>query len=322
MNRFNLCAAALAALCFSSAADAQQRQGVLIATASPGGVYYPLGGSICRLFNFAAERHGLRCAAEISDGSVANVKALLKGEVDVAIVQSDVLRAAMEEAGEFMNSGAGQKLRVLFGAHDEPFTLIARPDSGIKTSSDLIGKRINIGTPGSGFRQTMDHLASASELTTDSFAKVLELDPQAQVDALCAGQLDAIVYMAGNPNGLIQDATSRCNGRITPVPPDRVASMIERHGEYRAMDVPGGLYANHPNDIPTFGTLAVVVTTIDLKELAAYELVRSVFDDFDEFVRLHPAFAEMTVENSARSFPFISFHEGALRYLREKKLTP
>lgn len=301
---------------------AQARQGVLISTGSPGGVYHPLGGSICRLFNFTTERHGLRCAATVSAGSVANIDLLRAGHIEVAIVQSDVLFDAIAGEGPFAAKGAWPDLRVLFVAHEEPFTIVASASSGIATSADLLGKRVNVGDPGSGYRLKMERLMEASNLTRESFAQVLELTPRDQIAALCAGQLDAVVYSVGHPNGLIQEATARCNGHIVPVQSERIRTMIERHHECRDMVVPGGLYAGQPDPISTFGTTAIVVASAQLPATAAYELVRSVFEDFEEFTRLHPAFAPLTAQNSARRMPYAKFHDGAEKYFRERGLVP
>jgi uncharacterized protein len=324
MNRFNSLALAVLALVAASFAPAaaQTRQGVLIGTAAPGGVYDPLGGSICRLFNFTTDRHGLRCATALSDGSIANVAALRASKIDVAIVQSDVLADAIMGAGEFQQSGAWPKLRVLFVAHDEPFTIVARRGSGIANSGDLLGKRINIGPPGSGYRMKMERLAAASNLTRDSFAETLELNAIDQVSALCAGRIDAFVYSVGHPNGLIQDAIDRCQGQIVPVHSERIDAMLQRHREYRAMTVPGGIYAGHPNPVPSFGIKAVLITTDSLPAVPAYELVKSVFEDFDEFKRLHPAFGQLTSQGAAQALPFATFHDAAARYYRERGLTP
>lgn len=314
--------ALIAGTALAAPAIAQPRQGVLIGTGAPGGVYQPLGESICRLFNFTTDRHGLRCAATVSAGSIDNIEQLRAGTIDVAIVQSDTVTDAIAGTGPFQLSGAWPELRALLVAHDEPFTIVASPTSGIAISTDLIGKRINMGEAGSGYRMAMDRLAAAGELTRDSFSQILELSPRDQVTALCAGRLDAIVYLVGHPNGLIQEATGKCHGRIVPVQSDRVRTMLERHHEYRAMNVPGGLYDGHPDPVPTFGTSAIVVTSVKLTPFAAYELVRSVFDDFAEFTRLHPAFAALTVQGAARSLPYAAYHEGAAKYFRERGLGP
>ncbi len=321
-HRTALVLALISSLALAAPAIAQTRQGVLIGTGAAGGVYHPLGESICRLFNFTTDRHGLRCAAAVSAGSNGNIEQLRAGTIDVAIVQSDVVSDAIDGAGPFQLSGASPDLRVLFVAHDEPFTIVASPSSGIANSTGLLGKRINAGEAGSGYRMALDRLAAASDLTRDSFSQILELSPRDQVAALCAGQLDAIVYLVGHPNGLIQEATGKCRGRIVPVRSERIRTMLERHREYREMNVPGGIYDGHPDPIPTFGAIAIVVTKAQLPNRTAYELVRSVVDDFEEFTRLHPAFVGLSVQGVARRVPYAKFHDGAEKYFRERGLIP
>lgn len=323
MNLFRLFAAACLALAagFIAPAQAQPRQGVLIGTGVAGGVYYPLGGAVCRLFNFTSDRHGLRCAATVSAGSVDNIERLRAGHIDVAIVQSDVLADAIQGAGPFAGTGAWPALRTLFAAHDEPFTIVAR-DAGISTSADLAGKRINIGDAGSGHRLKMERLMAASGIAPKDFAEVLELNATEQVAALCAGRLDAMVYSVGHPNGLIQEATAKCGGRIVPIQSERIQAMLERHREYRAMSVPGRFYAGQPAVIPSFGISSIIVVSEQLSDTAAYELVKSVFDDFGEFVRLHPAFAPLEQRKSAQAGSFAPLHLGAEKYFRERGLIP
>ena len=144
-------ACGLAALAVTQLGCAQVlvRPDVVIGTARPADIDYPLGGSICRLFNLDTQRHGLRCAEEPSGGSVANIESLRSGHIDIGIVPSDVLADAVAGQGPFAARGPATDLRVLFVAHADTFTLVAHRESGIRTVTDLRGKRIGIGSPGS-----------------------------------------------------------------------------------------------------------------------------------------------------------------------------
>jgi len=321
MYRRSLILGVLAALMASLGGGREvraERSGLLIGTGAPGGVYYPLGDAICHLFNFASEWQGMRCAAAPSAGSVENIAALRAGRVDLAIVQSDVLADAVKGEGPFEPDGPWPGLRAVFAAHDEPFTIVVRPDAAIVSAADLRGKRINIGAAGSGQRLQMEHMMAAIGLTRADFAAVLELDPIEQVRALCDGRVNAIVYAVGHPSGLIQAATRDCGGRIVPAAGDRIRALIESHAEYGTMVVPGGLYAGSPVDVPTFGPRAILVATDQVPAMTIYELVKSVFDGFDEFVRLHPAFGALAPERMARTPTFVPVHAGAVRFFQER----
>ena len=123
------------------------RPDVMIGTASPTGIYYPLGGSVCRLVNLETSRHGLRCAEEPSSGSVANIESLRRGRLDVGIVPSDVLADAVAGQGSFTARGPTTGLRILFAGPDEMLTVVARKESGIRTVAEIRGTASTSGIP-------------------------------------------------------------------------------------------------------------------------------------------------------------------------------
>ncbi len=314
-----LVVAALALLAVASAPEAAERRGVLIGTASPGGIYYALGGSICRLFNLDAVERGvpLRCAAQISAGSVENVEALKDGNIDAALIQSDVLADAMAMQSSLSGSPSAPALQAVFVAHDEPFTVIARADLAARTSDDLIGKRISIGEQGSGHRFEMERVMRATDVTREDFALVLELDPIAQVQALCAARVDAIVYSVGHPNGLVQEALGACRGRLVPVAGERIEAMVRRYPEYAPMVIPGAPYPGAV-DTQSFGTRAVLVVRDGVAPETVYELTKAVMESIEDLRRLHPAFQPLTPERMAQLPAFAPLHDGAARYYRER----
>jgi hypothetical protein len=242
------------------------RPDVVIGTARPADIDYPLGGSICRLFNLDMPRHGLRCAEEPSGGSVANIESLRSGGIDIGIVPSDLLADAVTGEGLFAAWGPATDLRVLFAGHADVFTLVAHQGSGIRTVADLSGKRIGIGSPGSRQRANMERVLAALGLTRNDFAEVRELPPAEQNRAFCADELDAIVYSVGHPNGLIRDATLTCHGMLVAVSGPAIDRMLSEYREYERTTIPGGTYPVNPADVPTFGVRAVVVTTAPMRE--------------------------------------------------------
>lgn len=302
------------------------RPEVMIGTASPADIDYPLGGSICRLFNLDSPRHGLRCAEEPSAGPVANIESLiggrivslLTGRIDVGIVPSDVLADAVAGVGRFAARGPATDLRVLFAGHADIFTLIVRQGSGIRTLADLRGKRIGIGNPGSRQRAKMDRVMAALGLTRNDFRAVREFSPSEQNRAFCAGDLDAIVYSVAHPNGLIRDATVTCHGVLIDVDGPEIDRMLSGYREYERATIPGGTYRVNPANVQTFGVRAMVVTTARMPDEVAYEITRAVFDNFDVFRRLHPAFEALSVADAVHGTHGAPLHAGAARYFRER----
>lgn len=295
-----------------------RRPDVIVGTASPGDVDYPLGGSICRLFNLDTPRHGLRCAEKPSAGSASNIKSLLSGDIDVGIVLSDDLADAVAGEGLFASRGPVADLRVLFAGHADIFTLVVHQGAGIHRLADLRGKRIGIGNPGSRERAQMDRVMTAMGLARSDFADVRDYSPAAQNQAFCAGELDAIVYSVAHPNGLVRDAALTCQGVLVSVNGPSIDRMLSAYREYERAMIPGGTYPVNQADIHTFGVRAVVVTTTQMPDKVAYEITRAVFDNFNVFRMLHPAFEVLSVAESIRLTGNAPIHSSAERYYRER----
>jgi uncharacterized protein len=298
------------------------RPDVVIATARPADIDYPLGGSICRLFNLDRPRHGLRCAEEPSAGAVANIESLRRGRIDIGIVPSDALADAVAGRGIFAARGRATELRVLFAGHADIFTLVAHRDSGIRTVADLRGRRVGIGSPGSRQGTQMARVMAALGLTPNDFSEARASSPAEQHQAFCAHELDAIVYSVGHPNGLIRHTTLACQGVLIPVIGPGIDRMLSEYSEYERAAIPGGTYAANPADVQTFGVRAVVVTTTRMSDRMAYEIARAVFDHFDDFRRLHPAFESLSVAEMIRAIGRAPIHAGAARYYGERGWSP
>jgi uncharacterized protein len=316
------CALATLAVTGLGCVQVPGRPDVVIGTARPADIDYPLGGAICRLFNLDTPRHGLRCAEELSAGFVANIESLRSGRIDIGIVPSAVLADAVAGRESFVARGPATDLRVLFGGHADTFTLVAHQGSGLHTVADLRGKRIGIGSPGSRQRANMERVLAALDLTRDDFVDVREFSPAEQNRAFCANELDAIVYSVSHPNGLVRDAILTCHGMLVAVSGPAIDRMFSEHQEYERATIPGGTYPANPADVPTFGVRAVVVTTARMPDVLAYEITKAVFDNFDDFRRLHPAFEALSVAGMAHAAGGAPVHAGAARYYREHGWLP
>ena len=290
-----------------------------IGTGGLTGVYYPTGGAICRLLNRERREHGIRCSVESTGGSIYNLNALANGELEFGVAQSDMQYHAYEGTSKFREQGANPQLRAVFSIHSEPFTVMARGDSGIKTFADLPGKRVNIGNPGSGQRGTMEVLMKSLGWKRGDFKLVSELKATEQARALCDNKIDAMIYTVGHPNASIKEAATACEARLVPVTGKVVEELIASHPYYAAAVVPGGLYQGTEGETPTFGVKATLVSTAAVDDEVVYTLVKTVFENLDKFRQLHPAFkhlqaADMLEGNSA------PFHPGAIRYYKEAGL--
>ena len=305
----------------AAGASAQDSQFITIGTGGVTGVYYPAGGAICRLINAGRQEHGIRCSVESTGGSVYNVNTMRQGELDFGVVQSDTQYNALEGLGEeFEGQGPFEDLRAVFALHPEPFTLVARADSGIETFDDLKGKRVNVSNPGSGSRATFDVLMEAKGWTVDDFALASELKSAEQSQALADHNVDAIAFIVGHPNGSIQEATTTTDARLIPVSGPEVDALVEANPYYSKAVIPGGMYPGNPDDTETFGVGATFVTTADVSDEAVYQLVKAVFENFDEFKSLHPAFANLDPAKMIKDGLTAPLHPGAEKYYKEKGL--
>ncbi|MBV8938883.1 MAG: TAXI family TRAP transporter solute-binding subunit [Alphaproteobacteria bacterium] len=294
---------------------------VTVGTAGVTGVYYPAGGAICRLVNRGRKEHGIRCAVESTGGSISNLDAMRAGELDMGIVQSDWLYHAYKGSDLFADEGPNHHLRAVFSLHSEPFIVLTRADAKIDSFDQLKGKRINIGSPGSGMRATMEALMKRKGWTEKSFASVMELKPSEQAQALCANRIDAMIYAAGNPNGAIQQVTMLCNTKLVGVTGPDADALVQENPYYFRAVIPGGMYQGNPNPVQTIGVEAVLVAPDTLSPEIVYDMVKAVFDNLDNFKTLHPVFATLDAPHMVHDAATLApLHEGAARYYREKGL--
>ncbi|WP_029040561.1 TAXI family TRAP transporter solute-binding subunit [Cucumibacter marinus] len=318
MNKLALAAmVALSAGAFSGAASAQQ-QFISIGTGGVTGVYYPTGGAICRLVNQGRKDHGIRCSAESTGGSVYNLNTIRAGELEFGVAQSDWQYHAYNGTSSFADQGPFEGLRAVFSVHPEPFTLVTTPDSGIENFSDLKGKRVNIGNPGSGQRGTMEVLMDAYGWTTDDLALAGELKAAESPAALCDGNFDAYVYTVGHPSANITEAISTCGAVIADVTGPEVDKLVNDNPYYRVATIPASLYPGLERDATTFGVGATFVTSADVPDEVVYTVVKAVFENFDDFKGLHPAFSNLKESEMISDGLSAPLHDGAKKYYEER----
>jgi TRAP transporter TAXI family solute receptor len=308
-------AALLAAGAFVPAAQAQQKY-VTIGTGGVTGVYYPAGGAICRLVNKDRAKHGIRCSVESTGGSVFNINTIKAGELDLGVAQSDVQYNAVKGAAPFKAPFA--ELRAVFSLHPEPVTVVVSKQSGVTSFADLKGKKFNVGNPGSGTRATLDELLDAMGWKVSAFALASELKADEHGSALCDGKIDGFFYLVGHPSANIQDPTTVCGAKLVSVTGPAVDKLVKAHPYYAYATIPGGLYPGNPQETKTYGVLATVVSSSQVPADSVYAVVKAVFDNFDEFKKLHPAFQVLTPQGMIKDGLSAPLHDGALKYYREK----
>lgn len=312
-----LAVATTVSLVSASASFAAEQRFITIGTGGVTGVYYAVGGAICRLMNKDRAKTGFRCSTESTGGSVFNVNAIKTGDLDFGMAQSDVQYQAMKGEGQFEGK-PDENLRAVFSVHPEPFTVVARPDAGVETFADFKGKRFNVGNPGSGTRSSMEELLAEMGWTLKDFSLAAELKADEQGAALCDNKIDGFFYAVGHPSAAIQDPTTTCGAKLIPLTGEAVDSLVKKHPYYSKATIPGGMYANNPDPVETYGVRSTLVTSADTPDDVVYELVKSVFENFDDFKKLHPAFANLDPKEMVSAGLSAPLHPGAAKYYKEK----
>ena len=306
-----------AAMAAMMAPAAQAEEFITIGTGGVTGVYYPTGGAICRLVNKDRKDHGIRCSVESTGGSVYNVNTIKAGELEFGVAQSDVQDNAYKGIGKFAD-GKFEGLRSVFSIHPEPFTLVVRKGTGITKFEDLKGKKVNVGNAGSGQRDTMEVVMNAFGIKMEDFALATELKGSEMAQALCDGNIDAMIYTIGHPAAAITEAATTCDVELVSVTGEPVDKLVADNAYYRTAVIPGGTYKGTDSDTTTFGVGATLVSSADVPEDVVYTLVKAVFENFDDFKKLHPAFANLKEAEMIKDGLSAPLHAGAEKYYKER----
>ena len=302
---------------FSAPAQAQQKF-VTIGTGGVTGVYYAAGGAICRLMNKDRARHGIRCSVESTGGSVFNINTIKAGELDFGVAQSDWQYHASKGTKVFEKDGPFKELRAVFSVHAEPFTVLARKEANVSKFEDFKGKRFNVGNPGSGTRASMESLLDSMGWKLSDFSLASELKADEHGAALCDNKIDGFFYGVGHPAANIQDPVTTCGAKLVSLTGPAVDKLVSGAPYYAKVEIPGGMYAGNPKSTPTYGVLATFVSSTKTLDATVYELVKAVFENFDDFKKLHPAFANLDPKDMIKNGNSAPLHPGAVKYYKEK----
>jgi len=298
---------------------------ISIGTGGPTGVYFVVGNSVCRMVHKEAaegrksgRKHGLRCAAPSTGGSNYNIGQIKEGELQFGVAQSDWQYHAYNGSSKWEGNQYGN-LRAVFSVHPEPFQLIAGKDSGISSWDDLKGKVVNIGNPGSGQRGTMEVLMAARGMSVDDFKQATELTSSEQVNALCDGKVDAIAYTVGVPNGAIGQAIDGCGASYVNLDSAAEEKLVNDNPYYAFANIPAGtFYKSQSSDATTFGVMATFVSSASVSDDVVYEVVRAVFENLDDFRKLHPAFTNLDPKQMISNGLSAPLHDGAVKYYKDQ----
>lgn len=304
-----------------SSAQAEEQKFINIGTGPVTGVYHPFGQAICRSVNKSRGQHGLRCAAEAGLGSIGNIKALKSGEIGFAIVQADWLHHAFKGTAAFSGSEPLEDVRSVMKLHTEMATLVVKEDSKIHSLADLEGKRLNIGPRGSGSAASWSLISSVLQWSGQEQVHIRQDDLAGLGDALCGGSIDAYFVFIGHPAGVVEDTIAKCNVRLIGSGAEVAAALGQGAPYYVKAEIPAKLYGLQDN-VMTFGTPAIFVTSKQMPDWIVETFVRSVDRDFDSFQAVHPTVGRLEQSQLAETGLGVPLHFGALNYYRERGYLP
>lgn len=283
---------------------------IRIGTGSITGIYYPTGAAICKIFNIYRPSKNIRCIPLPTAGSLSNMQSLTKHEIDFGFIESEIQH-------ELYHDKKNTDIRSVFSLYQESFTILVRQDSNIHSFNDIKNKRVNIGAKGSGVRQTADMLFKAYGYNHNDFPKVTQYNMYQQAEELCKGNIDVAMYMVGHPNGAIQEALHLCKIKILPLSDQKILDFLKMYTHYSKTIIPGKLYIDHNDDIKTIGVTATLVAMNTLDKKLVYNIVKIIFEHFEQFKLSHPTFATLKQQQMLKDGLTAPLHEGALEYYRE-----
>lgn len=292
---------------------------LLLGTGSVQGVYFPIGGVICRLLNRHKNAHKIRCSLESTGGSIYNLKEIGEGNFDLVFAQSDWQFHAYNGTSTFEKQGANKNLRAVFALEADPVALIVRTESDVKAFDDLADRRVSFGYTRSLQHRIIDDLLEAKGWNNDNFKEVRPMSDVKQVAQLCSGQIESIALLTSSLEDNLRGITDDCQIRLIPIVGPEVTAVINAKPYYRAAQTLKSMYGGD-EDVMSFGLGATFVASESTSPKAIYHVVKEIVENFRDFKSLHPSLAGLKKKELSHAGISIPLHPGAIRYYKEARL--
>jgi TRAP transporter TAXI family solute receptor len=308
--RFTLIATCLMAASASAPRAQQEMQLFTVGSGDIGGSYYAAAGALCANLN-RSSGSALRCSPEPTSGSLYNLTMLWEGELDFAFAQSDWQQIAYEGGGPIARGAPMTGLRSVMALYPEMITVIARRDAGIAGTTDLLGKRVDIGQPGSGRNASLTRLLAALDIDRTDFAELAELPTASALDELCAGRIDASILIVGHPNDTVTRVLTECDVELVPFAGPALTEAMATMGRLQPITISAGSYPRLEADVQTYAVIATIVTDMHTDPAIVRSLVATALADLPELAARAPVLAGMTPETMRSEGLTAPLHPGA-----------
>jgi len=284
------------------------------------GNYYSVARSIARVVNEKRADHDFLLKEEPTAGSVANIDAILAGELAFGIAQSDREYQAANGLAEWKERGPQKDLRAMFSLHTDSITVVATPDSGIRTTGDLVGKRVDIGHPDSGSRQNAIDVLDVAGIDWRNDLVMYGDDPDERTSKYLRGELDAFFHTVGHPTLDIKFAINSLP-RARLIPLSNIEELLSTHPYYSRSVIPVALYPGVENkaDVETVGVKAVFLTASTTPDEIVYSITRAVFEGIESVGKFDPVLRTLRRSNMLEGMT-VPLHPGSLKYFEEEGL--
>lgn len=307
-------AAVLCLLLASAAAPAQAS--LVVGVDADSGVEQQIAHVLCRVIDSAT---GSACAPVATPGAGFNLANVAGGALDLALVPADSHHHAVDGTGPFAFTGIPyDKLRSLFSLHVQALTVVARRDADILELSDLAGRRVNLGSPGTRGHETMGLVMAAMGWSEREFQLAGRLPAAEQSLALCHGRFEAVTFAVAHPDEDVARSIELCDARIVHVRGAAIERLLREHPYYVRAVVPGDLYVGQPEAAEMFGVRATVVASAGLDPGLVEDVVAALFEHLERLREAHPVLADLTPGAMIREGLAAPLHEGAARYYRTR----
>lgn len=304
----------LAAAASAAIAHAAPNQFINILTAGTGGVFYPLGGALSNII--AAKIPGTKPSVQATKGSVENLNLLQQGKGEVAFTQGDVLVFAWTGNAEAGFKSKVENVRGIAAIYPSYVHIVAMKESGIKTFTDLKGKRLSVGAQRSGTELTTRLFFKAGGMNYNDLGKIAYLPFNESVDLMKNRQLDATFVIAGLGAPALREITDTFAISFVEIPP---AIVSKASAPYIHTLIPKGTYRGQEAEVPTAGLPNYLVARADLPDDLVYGITKAIFDSTAGLVAAHPAAAAIQLDRALDGMP-VPLHPGAARFYKEKGL--
>lgn len=299
----------------TGAADAQQKT-IAIGTGGTGGVYYPLGGAIANVLS--KNLPNVQATAEVTGGSVDNLKLIASGQSEVGFTMADAAQDALRGQGKFASGKV--PLQTLLVVYPNRMHIVTVEGKGIEKLSDLKGKRVSTGSPGSATEVMAFRVIEAGGLDKDKDMTRERLGVAESVNAVKDGKIDAFFWVGGLPTAAVTDLAATPGLKIKLVDHSEVvAKMNAKYGDlYSPGTIPAGTYPGYDKNNKNAEVWNIIVTGSKMSDADAYAIVKTLVEKKADLVAVHKEANSFNIENQVQARSPVPFHPGALKYFKEK----